>query len=106
MKTRNYFKLFLIISISVLSFTGCIKTEDEPKVDYYKVMTDYMAANKMDLPDVIASGVTTAAAVCALILLHFILLTYVLQLILLPDIFRVQLIQPLKTFHRCSECWW
>ena len=65
MKTRNYFKLFLIISISVLSFTGCIKTEDEPKVDYYKVMTDYMAANKMDLPDVIASGVTTAAAVSA-----------------------------------------
>ncbi len=65
MKTRNYFKLFLIISISVLSFSGCIKTEDEPQVDYYKVMTDYMAANTLDLPDVIASGVVTASAVNA-----------------------------------------
>ena len=65
MKTRNFFKFFLIIAVSALSLSSCIKTEDEPKVDYYKVMTDYMAANTMDLPDVIASGVVTASAVNA-----------------------------------------
>lgn len=65
MKTRNLFKIFLIIAVSALSLSGCIKKEDEPQVDYYKVMTDYMAANTMDLPDVIASGVVTASAVNA-----------------------------------------
>ena len=65
MKTRNFFKFFLIIAVSALSFSSCIKKEDEPQVDYYKVMTEYMATNTMDLPDVIASGVVTATAVNA-----------------------------------------
>ena len=65
MKTQNLFKLFLIIAVAAFSLSSCIETVEEPKVDYYKVMTDYMAANKMDLPDVIASGVTTATAVSA-----------------------------------------
>lgn len=65
MKTRNFFNFLLIAVFSAFTLSSCIKTEDEPKVDYYKVMTDYMAANTMDLPDVIASGVVTAASVNA-----------------------------------------
>ena len=65
MKTQNLFKLFLIIAVAAFSLSSCIETVEEPKVDYYKVMTDYLAANKMDLPDVIANGVTTATAVSA-----------------------------------------
>lgn len=65
MKTQNLFKLFLIIAVAAFSLSSCIETVEEPKVDYYKEMTDYLTANKMDLPDVIANGVTTATAVSA-----------------------------------------
>lgn len=65
MKTQNLFKLFLIIAVTAFSLSSCIETVEEPKVDHYKVMTDYMAANKLDMLDVIAGGVTTAAAVSA-----------------------------------------
>lgn len=65
MKTQNLFKLFLIIAVAAFSLSSCIETVEEPKVDYYKEMTDYLTVNKMDLPDVIANGVTTATAVSA-----------------------------------------
>ncbi len=66
MKTLKLFRILLIsILFSSIGFTSCIEPIETPKTDYYKVMTEYMAANKMDLTDVIASGVTTAANVNA-----------------------------------------
>ncbi len=50
MKTINFLHSAIIIMVlTVVSFSSCIDPVDEPEVDHYKVMTDYMKANNLDL---------------------------------------------------------
>lgn len=63
MKIRNLFYLLFVLAVSALSFTSCIEIYEEPQVDPQQVLTDYLTVSNLDLPAVIASGVTTAAEV-------------------------------------------
>ncbi|MCD6365933.1 MAG: rhodanese-like domain-containing protein [Bacteroidales bacterium] len=53
-----------LLAILLIVATSCKKKDEEPDptptVDYYKTMTDYMAANSMDLSDVISSWTISA----------------------------------------------
>jgi rhodanese-related sulfurtransferase len=64
MKKINLFSAFVLSAIlSVFLFTSCIDEVETPKVDHYKVMTDYMKANNMDLSKMVDAWVIDAAAV-------------------------------------------
>lgn len=65
MNKSKFFKMsmYLLAALLIVA-TSCKKDDDEPDpeptVDYYKTMTDYMAANSMDLDDVITSWTISA----------------------------------------------
>ncbi len=62
MKTHQFIRLFfLTVLFSGLGLTSCIEPEVE-EVDYYKVMTDYMLVNDMDLTDVTTNWVIDGAS--------------------------------------------
>ncbi len=66
MKTTHLFKLaFAGILFSIFTFTSGVQTVEQPKVDHYKIMTDYMKANNLDLSNMTSTWVTTASAVNA-----------------------------------------
>jgi hypothetical protein len=50
MKTIKFFHYAIIIlGLSIFSFSSCIDPIETPEVDHFKVMTDYMKANSMDV---------------------------------------------------------
>ncbi len=62
MNSKNkFFRLSMYLIASLLIFaSSCKKDTPEPVIDHYKVMTDYMVANSMDLPDVLTSWTISA----------------------------------------------
>ena len=64
MKKLNLFKLALLsFAFSVIGFTSCVDPVEEVVVDHYKVMTDYMKANNMDLNKMTDAWVVDAPTV-------------------------------------------
>ncbi len=64
MKKLNLFKLLLLsITFSVLGLSSCIDPVVEPAVDHYKVMSEYMKANNMDLNKMAETWVVDAPTV-------------------------------------------
>ena len=65
MKKANLFKLMLVVFASfALILTGCEEDEPDPvPVDYYEVMTEYLVAHDMDLPDLTTDWIVTADVV-------------------------------------------
>jgi len=62
MKKTNLFKLALMtLVLSVFSLTSCIDKTESPEVDKYKVLTEYLKANSMDLNNMTTSWVIDAA---------------------------------------------
>ncbi len=63
MKTIKFFQssIFIIV-LSVLSFSSCVDPIETPQVDHFKVMTDYMKANNMDINNMTDTWVIDAAA--------------------------------------------
>ncbi len=66
MNTKNKLlrmSMYLLAALLIVA-TSCKKNDDEtdptPTVDYYKTMTDYMAANNMDLDDVLTEWTISA----------------------------------------------
>ena len=50
MKTIKFLNSAIIVLVlSIFSFSSCVDPIETPEVDHYKVMTDYMKANNMDL---------------------------------------------------------
>lgn len=50
MKTIKFLNSAIIVMVlSIFSFSSCVDPIETPEVDHYKVMTDYMKANNMDL---------------------------------------------------------
>ncbi|MBN2681783.1 MAG: hypothetical protein JXR58_04695 [Bacteroidales bacterium] len=66
MNTKNLYKLMAVLFASIIIVsTGCKKDKDDdptPTTDYVKEMTDYMAANGMDLNEIMTTWTITAAA--------------------------------------------
>jgi len=62
-------KKLLVLSLATLfiATTSCKKVEDDPvaSTSAYKTMTNYMVANNMDLPDLLASWIVGAPATVA-----------------------------------------
>jgi len=69
MKTQKFLRFaVLFITALVIVTTGCKKDNDEDTpaaIDHYKVMTEYMTANNMDLDDMTTNWVIAAADVYA-----------------------------------------
>jgi rhodanese-related sulfurtransferase len=64
MKKLNLFKLAVLsFAFSVIGFTSCVDPVEETVVDHYKVMTDYMKANNMDLNKMTDAWVVDAPTV-------------------------------------------
>jgi rhodanese-related sulfurtransferase len=57
-------KLILVLFMIPLFLVNCKKDSDEPttSTDSYQILTDYLVANDMDLPDVLASWIVAAPA--------------------------------------------
>ena len=66
------FSMYLIASILIFA-TSCKKDTPEPVIDHYKVMTEYMVANSMDLPDVITSWTISATDLNAALTNYYII---------------------------------
>lgn len=61
MKTIKFLHSAIIIMVlSVFSFSSCIDPIETPEVDHYKVMTDYMKANNMDVNNMTTNWVIAA----------------------------------------------
>ncbi len=61
MKMKNLFKTFILVAaISMMGFTSCIETIQTPVVDNYKVLTDYLKANSLDLNNMTTNWVIDA----------------------------------------------
>jgi rhodanese-related sulfurtransferase len=64
MKTNHFFKsVIAIVTLSVFTFTSCIEEVEQPKIDHFKVMVDYMKANNLDLNNMTDGWVIDAAAI-------------------------------------------
>ena len=64
MKKLNLFKLAVLsFAFSVIGFTSCVDPVEETVVDHYKVMTDYMKANNLDLNKMTDAWVVDAPTV-------------------------------------------
>lgn len=64
MKKSNLFKLAMFsFALSIFTFSSCVETVETPEVDHYKVMTEYMKANAMDLNNMTDAWVIDAAGV-------------------------------------------
>lgn len=61
MKRNHFIKTALFtFALAVFTFTSCIEPVEEPKTDHFKVMTDYMKANNMDLNNMTTDWVIDA----------------------------------------------
>lgn len=50
MKTNHFLhSAIIIMTLTVFSLSSCIDPVETPEIDHYKVMTDYMKANNLDL---------------------------------------------------------
>lgn len=64
MKTQNFFRyLVAAVLVIALGFSSCIEPVEE--VDHYKIMTDYMKANNMDLNNMTTTWTVDANVVNA-----------------------------------------
>ena len=62
MKTLVKF-FWIVLLVPAILFTGCKEsTEETPANESYKILTDYMVAEGMDLPDVLDGWITVAPA--------------------------------------------
>lgn len=64
MKTNHFLhSAIIIMTLTVFSFSSCIDPVETPEIDHYKVMTDYMKANSLDLSNMTSTWVVDAATV-------------------------------------------
>lgn len=64
MKRINFIKTVLFsFALVIFTMTSCIEEVEQPKVDHFKIMTDYMKANSLDLNNMTDAWVVDASIV-------------------------------------------